>query len=73
MKPSQIINSALKTIPNFIVVDRAGTIVYMNQMYADMLGLPLESVIGQPVEKIIPETKLPEVMSTGKRSTGKIM
>ncbi|MBO5520327.1 MAG: sigma 54-interacting transcriptional regulator, partial [Eubacterium sp.] len=73
MEFSQLMDSALKTIPNFIVVDRAGIIVYMNQMYADMLGLPLESIIGQPVEKIVPGTKLPEVMSTGKRSTGEVM
>lgn len=73
MEFSQIMDSALKTIPNFIVVDKTGTIVYMNQMYADMLGLPLESVIGQHVKKIIPETKLPEIISTGKRSIGEVM
>ena len=70
---SHIMELALKTIPNFIVIDSNGTIVYMNQMYADMLGLPLSEILNRPVEEIIPNTKLPDVVSTGKRRTGNVM
>ena len=38
-----------------VVVDRAGTIVYANRLIERVLGYAPESLIGQPVELLLPE------------------
>ena len=49
-----------------MAVDREGRIVWMSDKYLRMLGYAEQtSVLGQPVENIIPHSKLRQVASTG--------
>ncbi len=70
---SKLIYAALESMPNFIIVDHKGLIVYINRIYSELLGVSPEEVIGKPVQDVIPNTKLMEVLSAGKAMTGDIM
>ncbi|MEC9482372.1 MAG: sigma 54-interacting transcriptional regulator, partial [Halomonas sp.] len=49
-----------------VVVDRDARIVYLNAPYADFLEVdPLEA-IGRPVTEVIENTRMPEVLASGK-------
>ena len=58
MKLSRLLLDALETFPNFIIIDKNATIVYLNESYASLLGIPREQVIGQPVTDVIPKTRM---------------
>lgn len=55
MKLSRLLLDALETFPNFIIIDKNATIVYLNESYASLLGIPREQAIGQPVTDVIPK------------------
>ena len=73
MSADLLIKRMLETMPNCVIVDKDGFIVYMNQVYARLLGLEAPSVTGRHVTDIIPGTKMPEIISSGKPETGQIM
>lgn len=73
MDHRELINLSMEAISNFVVIDQSGIIVYMNQVYADMLGEPLSDLIGHPASETIPGTKLPEILKTGKPQLGEMM
>jgi transcriptional regulator with PAS, ATPase and Fis domain len=50
-----------------IAIDRAGTVVYVNEKYLPALGLRHTSeAIGRPIEEIIPNSLMRRVVETGK-------
>ena len=50
-----------------IAIDADNRITWINQSYADLLQLPAPSVaIGEDVRRIIPHTRMPEVVASGK-------
>lgn len=49
----------------FLVVNREGLIVEMNQSYCEFLGVKRENVLGKPVLDILPNSRLPEIIQTG--------
>ncbi len=51
-----------------IAVDRDANITWINSSYSQLLGLvdPPSHAIGKPVRKVIPQTRMPEVVETGK-------
>ncbi|MFC7294643.1 sigma-54 interaction domain-containing protein [Marinobacter aromaticivorans] len=50
-----------------IAVDRESRITWINSSYSQLLGLKDQaSAIGRPVRQVIPETRMPEVVETGK-------
>ncbi|WP_285229153.1 sigma 54-interacting transcriptional regulator [Marinobacter sp. C7] len=50
-----------------IAVDRDARITWINHSYSQLLGLNDPSdAIGHPVKKVIPHTRMPEVVETGK-------
>ncbi|HXH01863.1 MAG TPA: sigma 54-interacting transcriptional regulator [Candidatus Competibacteraceae bacterium] len=50
-----------------LAVDREARIVWMNQRYADLLGLPsIDAALGRPVEEIIPTSLMREVVESGR-------
>lgn len=50
-----------------IAVDRESRITWINSSYSQLLGLGNpEGVIGKPVRQVIPQTRMPEVVETGK-------
>ena len=49
----------------FLVVNREGLIVEINTLYCDFLGVKREEVLGERVEEVLPNSRLPEVIRTG--------
>ncbi|HBT47985.1 MAG TPA: hypothetical protein DEA73_08975 [Peptococcaceae bacterium] len=49
-----------------VVVDKEARVVYCNDNYRTLLGLDNRQVENRPVGKVIPFTRLPEVLSTGR-------
>ncbi|RMJ02838.1 Limonene hydroxylase [Marinobacter litoralis] len=50
-----------------IAIDVQSRITWINQCYADLLQLPSpSSVIGKEIWRVIPHTRMPEVVATGK-------
>ena len=68
-----LIMHAIKTIPNFIIIDNKCRITYINESYCELLGIRQEAAIGKPVEQIVPGTVLPEIVATGRTDLGSIM
>jgi len=49
-----------------VIVDKEGNIALMNQTFLNELALKKEDVIGKHVLEILPHSKLPEILSTGR-------
>lgn len=61
----KLLEAAFHNLPNpVLIVNRAGKIVVFNKAYEDHLGISSNQALGQHVTKIIPNTKLLEVMKT---------
>lgn len=73
MEKNDLIQASLEALPNFVVIDDGGRIVYMNQVYTELLGITQEEAIGRPAEEIIPGTKLPDILLTHEHNIGEIM
>lgn len=50
----------------YVIVDKNTKITFINQTYLDILGRKREDCIGHPIQEITSESKLPEVLRTGK-------
>jgi len=50
----------------YVIVDKDANITFMNQTYLDILGKKRSEVIGKNILAITPNSKLPEVLRTGK-------
>ncbi len=68
-----LLKQALEAFPNFIVVDAEGIIVYMNNIYARLLGIRQDDAIGKHVSKVIPNTRMDIIVKTGVAEYGSIM
>ena len=64
---------AFEAFTNVVIVDKSGKIVYINEMYAKLLGYDRKKITGKSVSDIIPGTRLLEVIRTGKAQTGDLM
>ncbi len=69
----ELLMEALETFPNFVVIDTDERIVYLNQGYARLLGTTTEKAVGLPVTEVIPNTRLPIVLRSGKEEMGSVM
>lgn len=65
---SEILDSFYCTL----VVDADGKIAFLNKKYAEILGVDRNKAIGQPVEKIISNTRMPIVLKTGQEEVGSV-
>ncbi|WP_148861079.1 sigma-54 interaction domain-containing protein [Marinobacter fonticola] len=49
-----------------IAVDRQSRVTWINASYLNLLGISSpDSVVGKPIQAVIPETRMPEVVKTG--------
>ena len=48
-----------------IAVDRDARITWINDSYCQLLGVREQDVIGRPIQRIIPRTRMPEVVASG--------
>jgi len=60
---AQILENAFQW---FVVVDKDARILYINEDYCKFLEIPRDQAIGQPVEDVIENTKMQEVIRSGK-------
>ena len=49
-----------------IAINEKGKVTVMNQQASQILGFTLEEALGQPIDKMLPETRMLEVLKTGK-------
>ncbi|MEE3121738.1 MAG: PAS domain-containing protein, partial [SAR324 cluster bacterium] len=49
-----------------IAINEKGEVTVMNQQAAQILGFTPEEAIGKPIERMLPETRMLEVLKTGK-------
>lgn len=59
---AQILENAFQW---FVVVDKDARILYINEDYCQFLEVPRDQAIGQPVEEVIENTKMHEVIKSG--------
>lgn len=69
----ELLLEALETFPNFVVIDSNERVVYLNENYARLLGTTARLAIGRPVAEVIPNTRLPLVLRSGKEEMGSVM
>jgi len=69
---NDLLNLAVDSLYLSIVIDEMGTIRYISRAYADIIGLSTEDIIGKPVEKIIPNTRLKNIIKTEQAELGQI-
>ena len=59
---AQILENAFQW---FVVVDKDCSILYINEDYCRFLEVTSDEAIGQPVEEVIENTKMHEVIKSG--------
>ncbi len=68
----ELLKMAVDSLYLSIVVDETGCIRHVGRPYAEILGVDSQDVIGQPVNKVIPNTRLLNVIKTGRQELGQI-
>jgi transcriptional regulator with PAS, ATPase and Fis domain len=63
----QLINNAFEGI---IVVNKECNVVFVDKKAADIIGLPEKQIIGKHVNSVIPTSRLPITVETGKEEIG---
>lgn len=72
MEINNLLNLAVASLYLSIVIDEMGTIRYISRAYADIIGLSPEDIIGKPVEQVIPNTRLKNIIKTEQAELGQI-
>lgn len=67
-KVNMILNS---THDGMIAIDKDRKITLINKRAEEMTDLQKENVIGKPIEEVMPTSKLPRVLNTGKTETNR--
>ena len=73
MDKTDLIYMALETMPNFLLLDASGTILFMNRVYANLLGRDLKDIVGRHVTEVIPGTRMMHILKTGDTEIGDVM
>lgn len=67
---SELAGHIFESLYYFIVMDTEERIAYINRAYAEFLGSNPEDLVGQPITKVIPNTRLPLVLHSEKNELG---
>lgn len=68
----EIMKEFLDQVHGLVVVDHESNIVYIEANYAKELGYDAKELIGIPVKQVIPNSKLPVVLESGKAMWGDV-
>ena len=71
-KRSEIMEQVFAHMAGFIVVDHKACIVFVEENYAKSQGFDPQQVVGRYVKDVIPTSKLPTVVETGKPILGDV-
>jgi len=72
LKIDELLKLAVDSLYLAIVIDEMGAIRYISRPYAEIIGVSYEDIIGMPVEKAIPNTRLKNIVKTGHAELGQI-
>ena len=68
-----LLKESLESFPNFVIVNSDGKIEYLNNVYAELLGVEQKEAIGADVEDIIPGTRMKYILKSGVAEIGAVM
>jgi transcriptional regulator with PAS, ATPase and Fis domain len=68
----EILEKVLTQMRGLVVVDHETNIVFLNEEYAETIGKDPKEALGRPVRQVIPESKLPVVVESGKAILGDV-
>lgn len=71
-KHSEIMKQVFAHMPGMVVVDNQSRLVFVEETYARSRGFDPQQVIGHYVKDVIPTSKLPTVVETGKPILGDV-
>jgi PAS domain S-box-containing protein len=71
-RQDEIMKYLLEAIDFVLVTDADGKIVFINNNHAKILGVTPESLIGKPVQNVIPNTRMHIVAKTGEEEIGSV-
>lgn len=66
----ELIQMALVSLGEILILDRTGRMVYISEAYARNMGVSIEEALGRHITEIIPDSRLPQVLKTGKATMG---
>ncbi len=69
---TEILFQALESLYCTIITDNFARIVFISKNYTELLGLKERDVLGKHIKDIIPNTKIPDVLKSGKEDIGEI-
>lgn len=66
-----LIDKALCSLPTgMFICDRNGTVVFINEAYAQYLGLRASMIVGRNITELIPDSGIPGVLASGQPQFG---
>lgn len=65
-----LIQMALVSLGEVLILDRNGRMIYISEAYARNMGVSIEEALGRHITEIIPDSRLPSVLKTGKATMG---
>lgn len=71
-KHDEIMKQVFANMAGFIVVDHKACIVFVEENYAASQGFDSHEVVGRYIKEVIPSSKLPTVVETGKPILGDV-
>ncbi|MDF2635851.1 MAG: sigma54 specific transcriptional regulator, Fis family [Pelosinus sp.] len=69
---SEIMEQVCTHLYGLVVVDNKGRIVFVEEEYAKFKGWKMEDIVGRYIKDIVPTSRLPAVLETGKSILGDI-
>ena len=70
-KTIQFVTDLINSMYGFVATDAEGKIVLLGQQYARDLGISVEDAIGKPIEEVIANTEMLDVLKSGKSTWNK--
>ncbi len=68
----EIVELLLEALTGVIVTDAENKIIYISNVYANILQVQPAAVLGKPVAEVIPGTRMPIVLKTGHEEIGSL-
>lgn len=65
-----LMREALVNLGEIVILDHEGRMVYISEEYAKNMGISIEDSLGKNIKEVIPDTKLLDVMRSGRASVG---
>ena len=50
----------------YVVINQDAEVTYVNQTYLDIVGVKAEDLIGKKIQDVVPQSKMPRILETGK-------